>query len=139
MRRIGLLTLGLLLPLLGCKRPDSPTAPGTSGLVTKPAPPVPAATGGGCTNLPEVRLYRWAWNSQMGLVLATGGKQAAAGSLMCEHGVNLKLVREDNTDNMQSLMVAFAEALKRARPADAGRPLRGRHGRRLRHDHQGLE
>src|SRR5215471_6283313 len=31
---------------------------------------------GGCTNLPEVRLYQFAWNAQMGVMLATGGKQA---------------------------------------------------------------
>ena len=49
----------------------------------------------------------------MGLMYATGGKQAAEGSLMCKHGVNLKLIREDNTDNMQSLLVAFAEELKK--------------------------
>ena len=34
--------------------------------------------------LPEVRFYHWAWNAQMGLMLATGGKQAIAGSLMCK-------------------------------------------------------
>jgi OmpA-OmpF porin, OOP family len=71
----------------------------------KPAPP-------GCADKPEVRFYHWAWNAQMGLMLATGGKQAAAGSLMCKHGVNLRLIREDNTDQMQALMATFAEGLK---------------------------
>src|SRR5437899_12190319 len=66
----------------------------------------------GCPKLPEVRFYHWAWNAQMGMMLATGGKQATAGSAMCKHGVNLKLVREDNTDNMQAAMIGFAEALK---------------------------
>ncbi len=47
----------------------------------------------------------------MGLMLATGGKQARAGSLMCKHGVNLKLMREDNTDKMQ----AAARGLRRGR------------------------
>ena len=78
-----------------------------------PEEPMPVADGkAGCAQLPEVRFYHWAWNAQMGLMLATGGKQATAGSLMCEHGVNLKLVREDNSDNMQALLVAFAEELK---------------------------
>ena len=49
----------------------------------------------------------------MGLILATGGKQATAGSLMCKNGVNLKLIREDNTDQMQALMATFAEGLKK--------------------------
>jgi OOP family OmpA-OmpF porin len=75
---------------------------------------------GGCTSLPEVRFYHWAWNAQMGMMLATGGKQAIAGSAMCQAGVNLKLVREDSTDNMQSLLVTFAEALAKgdANPKD---------------------
>ncbi len=71
---------------------------------------------GGCTNLPEVRFYHWAWNAQMGMMLATGGKQAIAGSPMCRAGVNLKLIREDSTDNMQALLATFAEALAKGDP-----------------------
>src|SRR4051794_4547775 len=67
----------------------------------------------GCADKPEVRFYHWAWNAQMGVVLANGGKQAAAGSLMCKAGVNLKLIREDNTDQMQALMATFAEGFKK--------------------------
>ncbi|MCS6912016.1 MAG: OmpA family protein [Myxococcales bacterium] len=67
----------------------------------------------GCADLPEVRFYHWAWNAQMGLMLATGGKQATADSLMCKRGVNLRLIREDNVDTMQSLLLTFAEELKR--------------------------
>lgn len=95
--------------------PDSPTSAATAAQMPQ-APSAPA----GCTNLPEVRFYHWAWNAQMGLMLATGGKQATASSLMCKAGVNLKLIREDNTDNMQSLLVTFAEGLKKgdANPKD---------------------
>ncbi len=75
--------------------------------------PTVADAPGGCTTLPEVRFYHWAWNAQMGMMLAAGGKQAIAGSLACAHGVNLKLVREDNNDNLQSMLVTFAEALKK--------------------------
>jgi OmpA-OmpF porin, OOP family len=78
-------------------------------------PPVTDAPGG-CTSLPEVRFYHWAWNAQMGMMLATGGKQAIAGSGMCTAGVNLKLIREDSTDNMQALLVTFAEALAKGDP-----------------------
>ncbi len=82
--------------------------------------PVVAEAPPGCANLPEVRFYHWAWNAQMGMMLATGGKQAVAGSLACQHGVNLKLVREDNNDNLQSMLVTFAESLKKgeAQPKD---------------------
>ena len=65
-----------------------------------------------CPSATEVRFYHWAWNAQMGLMLATGGKEATADSLMCKSGVGMKLVREDNTDTMQSLLVTFAEGLK---------------------------
>jgi len=71
---------------------------------------------GGCTSLPEVRLVQFAWNAQMGTMLATGGKQAATGSAMCQNGVNLKLIREDNTDNMQALLVTFAEKFSKGDP-----------------------
>ena len=67
----------------------------------------------GCSDKPEVRFNHWAWNAQMGMMLATGGKVAQNGSLMCKHGVNLVLVREDNTDQMQNQLVAFAEGVKR--------------------------
>ncbi len=79
----------------------------------------PAAPAAGCDKLPEVRFYAWAWNAQMGLMLANGGKQATPTSLMCKNGVNLKIIREDNTDTMAALMVTFAEAVKKgeANPA----------------------
>ena len=67
----------------------------------------------GCADKPEVRFYHWAWNAQMGMMLATGGKQAQKDSLMCQHGVNLVLVREDNTDQMQNQLVTFAEGVKK--------------------------
>jgi len=75
----------------------------------------PSVTDGapGCADKPEVRFYHWAWNAQMGMMLANGGKQAQSGSLMCKHGVNLVLVREDNTDQMQNQLVTFAEGVKK--------------------------
>jgi OOP family OmpA-OmpF porin len=85
------------------KQPDKqPAANPTAAAETKP----------GCADKPEVRFYHWAWNAQSGMMLATGGKQAVEGSLMCKHGVNLKLIREDNVDQMQALMLAFAEEHK---------------------------
>jgi OmpA-OmpF porin, OOP family len=94
------------------KLPDDPAAVSAAPVAVADAP-------AGCAQLPEVRFYHWAWNAQMGLMLATGGKQAVAGSLMCKNEVNLKLIREDSTDNMQALLATFAEGLKKgeANPA----------------------
>jgi len=92
------------------------TATAPAAAADKPAAP----PGPGCADKPEVRFYHWAWNAQMGLILANGGKQATAGSLMCKHGVNLKLIREDNTDQMQALLATFAEGLKKGEKNPAG-------------------
>ena len=96
--------------------PPTATLPGesSSGMPTVADGPA------GCANLPEVRLYHWAWNAQMGLMYAVGGKQAVANSLMCQHGVNLKLIREDSTDNMQGFQATFAEHMAKgeAQPKD---------------------
>jgi outer membrane protein OmpA-like peptidoglycan-associated protein len=67
----------------------------------------------GCTEKPEVRFLVWAWNAQMGGMLSSGGPQAAKGSLMCKNGVNLKLVREDDSGKMQEALIAFATDLSR--------------------------
>jgi outer membrane protein OmpA-like peptidoglycan-associated protein len=85
--------------------------------------PIALDTKPGCPDKPEVRLYHWAWNSQMGMMYATGGKQATEGSLMCKHGVNLKLIREDDTNNMQTQLATFAEELK----GGAANPSKGAH------------
>jgi OOP family OmpA-OmpF porin len=77
--------------------------------------PAQAQTKGsaGCAEKPEVRLLHWAWNAQMGMMYAVGGTQATAGSLMCRNGVNLKLVRQDDTTRMQENLIAFASALQK--------------------------
>jgi outer membrane protein OmpA-like peptidoglycan-associated protein len=97
----------------GAAPPPPSAVPITARLPNQPE--VAAATDAppGCAQLPEVRFYHWAWNAQMGLMLATGGRQATAGSLMCQKGVNLKLLREDNVDKMQALLSSFAEELKK--------------------------
>jgi len=78
----------------------------------------PAAPAG-CADKPEVRVLVWAWNAQMGAMLATGGPQAVKGSLMCRNGVNLKLIRQDDSGKMQESLVAFAtELAKTPNPTD---------------------
>ncbi|OFX20273.1 MAG: hypothetical protein A2V77_16880 [Anaeromyxobacter sp. RBG_16_69_14] len=95
-------------------RADLPAVPAAATPTAPTGGTIPAVVEGrpGCAGEPEVRFYHWAWNAQMGLMLANGGKQAAKGSLMCKHGVNLRLIREDNVDQMQSLLLTFAERLK---------------------------
>src|SRR5438067_995607 len=94
----------------------------TSGTASN-APVTLPGTGPGCTNKPEVRMLVWAWNAQMGAMLANGGPQATAGSLMCKHGVDLKLIREDDSGKMQEALVAFATDLSRGNP----NPSKGAH------------
>jgi outer membrane protein OmpA-like peptidoglycan-associated protein len=87
-----------------------------------PAAPVPGSAPG-CTDKPEVRMLVWAWNAQMGLMFATGGPQATQGSLMCKEGVNLRLIRQDDSGKMQEALVAFATELK----SGAANPTKGAH------------
>jgi outer membrane protein OmpA-like peptidoglycan-associated protein len=77
----------------------------------------------GCTDKPEVRMLVWAWNAQMGAMLANGGPQATTGSLMCRHGVNLKFIRQDDSSKMQEELVAFATELSQGK----ANPTRGAH------------
>lgn len=82
---------------------------GTSAAVaSRPLP----GTAPGCQTLPEVRLELWAWNAQLGLLYAAGGPRATTGSLMCERGVNLRLLRQDDSTKMREDLAAFATALK---------------------------
>lgn len=104
-----------LIPAAGVKnsivpsKVDLPSAPEGSG--SGVAFRLPSETPG-CTDQPEVRFNVWAWNSQMGLMAATGGPQSTEGSLMCAEKVNLRLLREDDSNKMQENLVAFATELK---------------------------
>ncbi|HYN22288.1 MAG TPA: OmpA family protein [Thermoanaerobaculia bacterium] len=69
----------------------------------------------GCEDQTEVRFLHWAWNSQMGMMFANGGKQATEGSLMCKNGVNLKLTRQDDVGKMQEELITFATQLERGK------------------------
>ncbi len=97
---------------------ENSTSSNNNAIVSSSSADIPkiatvAAEPAGCGNLPEVRFYHWAWNAQMGLMYATGGKQATKDSLMCQHGVNLKLIREDDSTHMQELLGVFADRLKK--------------------------
>jgi outer membrane protein OmpA-like peptidoglycan-associated protein len=93
------------------QKADLPGLPGESNANVAPAS-MPGS-GAGCTDKPEVRGLIWAWNAQMGMIFANGGAQASSGSLMCERGVNLKLIRQDDVGKMQEDLITFANELKK--------------------------
>lgn len=86
-----------------------------SAAPTEAAPLTP-----GCADRPEVKLCIPAWNGQMGLIYATGGAQAGPGSLMCRQGVNLRLVREDDTAKAFTAISTFATAFQKGEQRPAG-------------------
>jgi outer membrane protein OmpA-like peptidoglycan-associated protein len=59
----------------------------------------------------------------MGAMLANGGVQSTQGSLMCERGVNLRYIRQDDVSRMQEDLVTFASELKRG----SDHPTKGAH------------
>jgi outer membrane protein OmpA-like peptidoglycan-associated protein len=86
---------------------DLPTAPANAKATVPPVPiagTTPTSVAG-----PEVHALVMAWNAQMGLMYANGGPQPTSGSLMAKHGVNLRLERQDDCNQMQTQMVKFAK------------------------------
>lgn len=85
---------------------DLPTAP-PNAKETVPSLANPSEEPAGVTG-PQMRMLVWAWNAQMGLMYANGGKEPAKGSLMEKNGVNLRLERQDDVSQMQASLVKFA-------------------------------
>ncbi len=72
---------------------------------------------------PRVRWLHWAWNAQMGVFFANGGKSTTKGSLMAERGVAIDFTRQDDVSKMQESLVDFATELSRGNK----QPTRGAH------------
>lgn len=62
---------------------------------------------------PEIRFQEMAWNSQTGLNFANGGVYTTQGSLMQKHGVNLRIVWEDDVMKQSTALVNFAAGLEK--------------------------
>lgn len=101
------------LPDIGAGPVSGPTA----------VPVAMPGSGAGCADKPEVRILIWAWNAQMGAMFANGGAQSTQGSLMCERGVNLRFIRQDDVSRMQEDLITFANEMKRG----ADHPTKGAH------------
>ncbi len=86
---------------------DLPTAP-ANAQQTVPALPLPSNTPAAVTG-PQLHILIWEWNTQLGMLYANGGALPTKGSLMEKYGVNLKLERQDATDQMQAALVKFAK------------------------------
>lgn len=65
----------------------------------------------GCPLEQEMRMELWAWNAQMGLMLANGGVRSTKDSPMCRHGVNLRFIRQDDPAKMREDLAVFASRL----------------------------
>ncbi len=97
--------------------PEAPVdqAPAAANVVQLPQPTeAPAAVAA-----PQIRSAHMAWNAQFALPYANGGPSTTVGSLMEKHGVNLKLIREDDDGKMQDSLIKFAAALAKGDPQPA--------------------
>jgi outer membrane protein OmpA-like peptidoglycan-associated protein len=64
-------------------------------------------------NSTQINMKIMAWNSQMGLIYANGGKRTTKGSLMEKNGVNLNIERLDDCGQMQAELISFASEYKK--------------------------
>lgn len=95
--------------------------PGATGVTGTASPSAPVEAGPpGCADRPEVTLYVPAWNGQMGLIYANGGIVAGKDSLMCRQGVNLRLVREDDTAKAFAGIAKFASTYQQGGRSTSG-------------------
>lgn len=62
----------------------------------------------------------WEWNAQNGMILATGGKTTACGSIMAKHKVQVSLERQDDTNLMVAGIIDCAKQVKATGSCESG-------------------
>lgn len=76
-------------------------------------PPAPyPGTAPANVHAPQIRMEIWEWNAQAGMILANGGSATTKDSLMEKHKVNLLMVRQDDTNQMVTDIIACAKEIK---------------------------
>jgi outer membrane protein OmpA-like peptidoglycan-associated protein len=105
----------LIETLAPAAQTKAPSVPPRADLPTLPSANAMPGAEPGCTDKTDVRFLLWAWNAQTGGIFANGGPRAAQGSLMCQHGVDLQLTRQDDVGKMQEALVAFATELSKGK------------------------
>jgi len=88
---------------------DLPTAPenaATAGLTFAGIPSSDVSS----KSAPQITINVMAWNAQLGLMFANGGKTTTEGSLMEKNGVKLNIVRQDNIGQASQDLIKFAQA-----------------------------
>jgi OmpA-OmpF porin, OOP family len=92
--------------------PDRAVLPDVKDALVQNVEPV-ALPGSTPASVPTtlVRGEIWEWNAQMNMIYANGGPSTTKGSLMEKHGVNLSLIRQDDTGKMQEDLIACAREI----------------------------
>ena len=92
--------------------PEKAVLPDVKEAMVQNVDPValPSATSAGVPAT-LIRGEIWEWNAQINLIYANGGASTTKGSLMEKHGVNLTLIRQDDTGKMQEDLIACAREI----------------------------
>lgn len=81
----------------------------TSGTSDVPLADLPSSKVASLSGAPVVRAKFWAWNSQMGCLLANGGPVTTEGSLMAKQGVKMFIERQDDNNVLMAELTALAK------------------------------
>ena len=104
-----------LIPTPGVMKalvPEKAVLPDVKDALVQNVEPVPLPTSiPANVRAPLIRGEIWEWNAQIGLIYANGGPSTTKGSLMEKHGVNLALIRQDDTGKMQEDLIACAREI----------------------------